>query len=245
MTIKKIFLLNIFFVFAYSLSKSFNNIVPSILKSKKIYNELSTIIQEQKYDTYILNGPSFNSPFLKKDITRIIFQNNLINFEELSFNEYVVKTPNLYCQNTAFFINDYLINYGRILNDEEKITIMKKNFNYVFLNVNDINFIPIKDNNFNRQFKLLDFPIIFKKDIIHYIYEFGEFKAYSDYLYSINWNNYDLDRLTFNDIEILLNKIEKYFLKIHSYSTVNQDNLNKYIHSVINILIKNNSLKYR
>ena len=148
-------------------SAKLGNIVPSIIKKKDIYRDLSLIIQDKKYDTYIINDSIFNNQCMKKDVTKLIFEDNLISFKELSFNEYITNKPSLFCRDTIFYINDYLINNGRILNEQEKLTIFNKNSNYVFLQVNDIDLIPIKDVHFNKKFRMLDFPIISKKELIN------------------------------------------------------------------------------
>lgn len=247
---KNFFLLNIFLIFINSFSftlMQLNNIIPKSIKKKDIYNELSIMIQNKKYDTYILNDPIFNIMSIKKDITKIIFENNLINFKELTFDEYICKNPSLFVQNTAFYINDYLVKDGRILNDEEKLIISKKNSNYIFLDVHDIDSVPIKDNHFNKKFSMLNFPIILKNDIINYIYELVDYHNYNEYLYLVNWNIFDLDKLNFTDIHVLLEKIDNYFFKTNNIKkikntkdviNINEKNLNNYIMTIINILRK-------
>jgi hypothetical protein len=222
------------------------NIIPSIIKRKDIYRDLSLIIQDKKYDTYIINDSIFNNQHIKKDFTKLIFEDNLISFKELTFNEFMIKKPHLFSRNTAFYINDYLIKDGRILNEEEKLSIQKKNSNYVLLQVNDMDIIPIKDNHFNKKIRILNFPVISKKDVVNYIYELIEYFHYNEYLYLVDWNSFDIDKLNFSDIHILLDKIEKYYFKYNTINTVNtvnlnninQKNLDKYIMTIINILQK-------
>jgi len=244
-TIKIFLLLNTFFTCIYSYTLPYmqlNNIIPKTIQKKEIYNQMANIIQSKMYSTYIVNGPVFNNPTIKKDITKIIFENNLINFKELTFNEYITKKPNLFCKDTAFYIKDYLINDGRVLNEEEKLTILKKNSNYIFLDANDIDTIPIKDTHFNKKMIILNFPIILKKDLINYIYDLIECNKYNEYLYLVNWNMFELDKLNFTNIQILLDKVDNYFFKmnnINDINTVNEKNLNKYILTIINILRKN------
>ena len=247
---KNFFLLNIFLVFINSFSFTLmqsNNIIPKSIKKKDIYNELSIMIQNKKYDTYIFNDPIFNIMSIKKDITKIIFENNLIDFKELTFDEYICTKPSLFVQNTAFYINDYLVKNGRILNDEEKLILSIKNSNYIFLDVHDIDSVPIKDNHFNKKFSMLNFPIILKNDIINYIYELIDYHNYHEYLYLVNWNIFDLDKLNFTDIQVLLAKIDNYFFKtnnikeiknINDVININEKNLNNYIMKIINILRK-------
>ena len=226
-------------VFAYVYPK-LNHIVPSIIKRKDIYRDLSIIIQDRKHDTYIINDSIFNNQYMKKDVAKLIFEDNLINFKELSFNEFMIKKPNLFCRNTAFYINDYLINDGRILNDEEKLHILKKNSNYILLQVNDMDIIPIKDNHFNKKIRMLDFPVLSRKDVINYIYELIEHFHYNEHLYLVDWDSFDIDKLNFSDIHVLLDKIEKYFFKYNTIdlNNINQQNLNKYIMTIINIFKK-------
>jgi hypothetical protein len=229
-------------VYSYAYTK-LNNIVPNIIKRKDIYRDLSLIIQDKKYDTYIINDSIFNNQCMKKDVTKLVFEDNLISFKEMSFNEYITKKPSLFCRDTIFYINDYLINDGRILNEEERLTILKKNSNYIFLQVNDIDIIPIKDVHFNKKFRMLDFPIILRKDLINYIYELIDYFHYNENLYLVDWESFEIDKLNFTDIHVLLDKIEKYFFKYNTINTINlndinQQNLNKYIMTIINILKK-------
>lgn len=230
------------YVYSYTYTKS-SNIVPSIIKKKDIYRDLSLIIQDKKYDTYIINDSIFNNQCMKKDITKLVFEDNLISFKELSFNEYITNNPSLFCRDTIFYINDYLINYGRILNEQEKLTILNKNSNYVFLQSNDIDTIPLKDVHFNKKFRMLDFPIISKKDLINYIYELIDHFQYNENLYLVDWELFEIDKLNFTDINVLLNKIEKYYFRYNTINTsnlnnINLENLNKYIITIINIFKK-------
>ena len=217
-----------------------SNIIPSIIKKKDIYRDLSLIIQDKKYDTYIINDSIFNNQCMKKDVTKLVFEDNLINFKEFSFNEYITKKPSLFCRDTIFYINDYLINDGRILNEEERLTILKKNSNYVFLQANDIDTIPLKDVHFNKKFRMLDFPIILRKDLINYIYELIDYFHYNENLYLVDWESFEINKLNFTDINVLLNKIEKYYFRYNTIdlNNINQENLNKYIMTIINILKK-------
>jgi hypothetical protein len=203
------------YVYSYARLKSIN-IVPSIIKKKDIYRDLSLIIQDKKYDIYIINDSIFNNQYMKKDVTKLIFEDNLISFKELSFNEYITNKPILFCRDTIFYINDYLINDGRILNEQEKLTILKKNYNYVFLQSNDIDTIPLKDVHFNKKFRMLDFPIILKKDLINYIYELIDHFQYNENLYLVDWDSFEIDKLNFTDINMLLNKIEKYYFRYNT-----------------------------
>lgn len=233
------------YVYSYTHTKLSSSVVPSIIKKKDIYRDLSLIIQDKKYDTYIINDSIFNNQCLKKDVTKLVFEDNLINFKEISFNEYITIKPNLFFKDTIFYINDYLINDGRILNEEERLTILNKNSNYVFLQVNDIDLISIKDVNFNKKFRMLDFPVISKKDLINYIYELINHFQYNENLYLVDWESFEIDKLNFTDIHMLLNKIEKYYFRytiktteINNLNNINFKNLNKYIITIINIFKK-------
>ena len=88
---------------------------------------------------------------------------------------------------------------------------------------------------------MLDFPIILKKDLINYIYELIDHFQYNENLYLVDWNSFEIDKLNFTDINILLNKIEKYYFRYNTINTanlnnINLENINKYIVTIINIL---------
>ena len=58
------FTLQTFLTCVYSYTQ-LRNIVPSIIKRKDIYRDLSLIIQDKKYDTYIINDSIFNNQHIK------------------------------------------------------------------------------------------------------------------------------------------------------------------------------------
>ena len=87
---------------------------------------------------------------------------------------------------------------------------------------------------------MLDFPIILRKDLINYIYELIDYFHYNENLYLVDWESFEINKLNFTDINVLLNKIEKYYFRYNTIdlNNINQENLNKYIMTIINILKK-------
>lgn len=65
---------------------------------------------------------------------------------------------------------------------------------------------------------MLDFPIISKKELINFIYELIDHFQYNENLYLVDWELFEIDKLNFTDINVLLNKIEKYYFR---YNTAN------------------------
>jgi hypothetical protein len=89
------------------------------------------------------------------------------------------------------------------------ITKNSKDFKLLILQTDNLEKIPIKDVNLIRKFKILHFPKVEKKEIIHYIYEMIEYYNYSENLYMINWNKCkNIEDLNLEKLNILLYEID-------------------------------------
>ena len=66
--------------------------------------------------------------------------------------------------------------------------------------------IPYKDVRFIRKFPLIQFPLVKKRDLIQYINDIIIYNKYNEFLYLIDWTNYDIQKLNLENI----NKLVKY-----------------------------------
>lgn len=191
------------------------------LRKHTIYSDLNNLFQSNIIEPVILNGIKTS---YKKTLCVSFCLTNNISFKEYSLNKFIKDVPHLKYENAIIYINDFLVGNGRVFNNYEEnlLLSLKKTTNLIVFESENIEHIPIKNNNIINNFKILQFPILNKLDLIHYIYDVIYYQKYNDELFLLNWNQYDLDNLNFEKINILLfelddmlnNEIE--FKKIHN-----------------------------
>ena len=178
------------------------------LKENRITKEISELMYLHYNEAIILNG---DKTLLKRDYCKLLCDMNNFNFIEYDFKEFMDKTPYNQYDKTMFYINDFLIDHGRIINfeDETKLLNIPKTSNLLILQTDNLEKIPVKDINLIRKFKILEFPKIDKKEIINYIYNIINYYNYSEDLYIINWNKHkNLEDLNLEKLNILLFEID-------------------------------------
>lgn len=180
----------------------------TFLKKNNIKKELSSMILTDNYEPVILDGEKTT---LKKDYCKLLCEMNNFNFKEYSFDQFINYKPYYRCEKTLLFVNDFLVDNGRILkyNEENELLQIPETNNLIILQSDNIDNIPLKDSKLLKNFRILKFPKITRKDIIEYIYKIIDYNNYSDDLYIINWNNYkNIENLDFEKLNILLFDID-------------------------------------
>jgi hypothetical protein len=154
-------------------------------------------------DAVILNGIRTS---YKKTLCLSFSNTYNIMFEEFTFQNFIENVPHLKYENSIIYVKDFLIGNGRIFNNYEEYMLMnlKKTSNLILFESENIEAIPIKNNKIINNFRILQFPKLSKLDLIHYIYDLICFHKYNDELFLLNWNEYDLEDLNFEKINILL-----------------------------------------
>lgn len=214
------------------------NFNPRFFKNKSIYTELTNLVKSKYKNPIILDGDV--SPF-KKDFCELICNINEIKFREYTFTEFIEKLPYLIYNDSVLYVNDFLVKNGRILTyyEENKLLELRKDSNLIIFQSDNINNIPIKDNNIVRHFPIIKFPKLNKRDIVQFIYDKIEENKYNDGLIWINWINYDIDKLNFEKINILLYEINRIFVNNFDYDIVEI-----FLKNMINSLINLDEIKY-
>ena len=217
-----------FYLFYFVKSITINK-YSNFLKNKNVYNVFNDFLKVDLKESIIFNG--IKSP-LKKDFCKIISEINDIPFKEYTFDCFIMELPYINNKNSILFVNDFLVGHGRILNHyEESILLnLNKNSNLIVFQTDDIKSIPLKDTNIIRNFPIINFPEINKKEIIQYIYDIITINKYNDDLYNLNWIKYDIEKLNLEKLNILL-----YELNNISKNNVNPnylDNINEMIDSL-------------
>jgi hypothetical protein len=205
MNLIKFILLQILFNLCYS---------ALIYKDIKFFNKLDFFNNLKQYheiqnkEPIILNGIKTG---LKKNFCTIFCNMNDIQFKAYSFDNFLLKKPHLKYENTMIYVKDYLVGNGRILNEFEKELMygLKISSNMVILESENIELIPFKDFYLNRNFQIINFPIITKKDYIRYIYDVIIYLKYNDDLLLLNWSNYKIELLDFERINMLLFELDR------------------------------------
>ena len=175
-------------------------------KNKPIYNELTNIINNKLNSPIIFNGD--NTPY-KHDFLKLICDDNNIDMYDYTFDKFIINKPYNKKHNSLIYINDFMINDGRILSEYENEVLLNKNnilSNIIILESHNIENIPYKDVRFIRKFPLIQFPLVKKRDLIQYINDIIIYNKYNEFLYLIDWTNYDIQKLNLENI----NKLVKY-----------------------------------
>jgi hypothetical protein len=206
-------------------------------KNKPIYTELTNIINNRLSSPIIFNGD--NTPY-KHDFLKLICDENNINMYDYTFDKFIINKPYNTKYNSLIYINDFMINNGRILYEYENEVLLNKNnvlSNIIILESHHIENIPYKDTRFIRKLPLIQFPLIKKKDLIQYINDIIIYNKYNEFLYLIDWVNYDIQKLNLENINKLLE-----YINILLKDTINIDVINHSINNKITEL--SSSLKY-
>lgn len=178
----------------------------SFLKNKSIYSELSKRLSVEIKEPIILNSNKTNQ---KQQFCNLIASLNGIHFKEYTFNDFVQKLPHNKYMKSLIYINDFLVGNGRILNnyEEEILKYLHLTSNLIVLNTENLDTVPFKDLDIIRRFPIVQYPVLEKKDVVHYMYNITRFNNYNDKLYLINWKKYNIEILNFENLNILLNEI--------------------------------------
>lgn len=231
------------FVIGYPFLESTNikNTVPTkvtkLFKRLDIYNDISLNIQSKMKNPIILNGPE--TP-LKKDFIENVFASSFIPFCSYSFNKFIFEKPYIFNINTAIFVDDFLINDGRQFNQEECDILLnlRNNANYIIFNANNIETIPYQDKRINRRFEVLNFPLIGKKDIVHYIYDIIHNNQFNDDMFCIDWEKYDIHLLNLPKINSLVKDVEHLLKYKMEYNINNFEKIHFRIENLVKYYIK-------
>ena len=80
------------------------------------------------------------------------------------------------------------------------------------------------------------FPEINKKEFVQYIYDLITINKYDNDLYNLNWMNYDIEKLDFEKINILLYELDNFKKKKVDLKYLH-NNINNIIYSLEDIKI--------
>lgn len=209
----KIFLLNCFLLT--------NSYKLTFLKKTEIYNSISKLIEIKNNDPTILDGEKTK---IKRDYSKMVCDINNFNFEEYTFEDFISKLPYNIHDKTMIYVNNFLVENGRILNhyEEDKLLNIPKTDNIILFETENLKNISLKDNNLIRKFNILNFPKVSKKDICCFIYDVINKNDYDENLYLLNWIEYDnIDKLNFEEIQILLFEINNLIKKKIEFISIN------------------------
>lgn len=221
-----IVLINIFVFYSYS-KKYFH-----FLRKHTIYSDLNNLFSQNIKNAVILNGIKTS---YKKTLCISYCGVHNISFKEYTFKRFMQKVPHLKYENSVIYIKDFLIGNGRVLNEYEEYMLnnLKKTTNLIIFESDNIETITFKNNKVISNFPILEFPLLTKLDIIHYIYDLIFFHEYNADLFLLNWNKYDIEDLNFEKINILLYELDEMLNKNIEF---------KLVHNRVNNMIE--SFKY-
>jgi hypothetical protein len=146
-----------------------------------------------------------NNIYVKKKFINIL--SNHLNIEkiDISFNDFILNKLHLNNDNKLIYVYDFLLKNGRILNYYEFVFLkyLKKTNNLIIFNSDNMNEIKFKDYDIIDLYPIYSISSI-KKEFIRYIEYIIEKYNYHKDIKSINWFKYDIDKLNFEKINILL-----------------------------------------
>jgi len=198
------------------------NEYPKFIQNKNIYSDLNDIVKHNMKNPVILNG--VKTPF-KMDLCKIISEQNNVKFKEYTFDTFITELPHVNNKNSLLYINDFLIKHGRILNHyEENILFnLHQNSNLIVFNTENLNTVPFKDINIIRYFKIYEFPEIDKREIIQYCYDNITVNNYDSELYNLDWITFNIEKLDFEKINILMYLMNNMFKKKKNINVLNEN----------------------
>ena len=196
----KIIIVYFIYLFTNINSFEFSNSKNNLLLNKiEIKNTLIDLIDDTD-NIKIINNPG--QKFCKDCFEIYCYQNNL-EYEIISYNNFYNNIFNH--QKKFIFVEDFMINYGRTLTNKEKEVILNYNQKQkVIFNIDDYENIVLKDDSFIKKLKIYNFPKICKRDIFNYIFNLIEYYDYNQNLQLINWNKFNIDKLSLKEIEDLI-----------------------------------------
>jgi hypothetical protein len=229
-------ILCIFYIFigvAYILSNAM--MLPkykNFMKRKNEYKQLMDLINNNEKRPILLNG---DKTYFKKDFCEIFCEVNNITFREYNFDKFILELPYKKYKNNIIYVSDFLIDNGRVFNDYEEYIVsnlvQSKNliifeseiYSQELLNKNKILLSTMKK---------IEFPKITKKDIEDYIYHTISFYKYNFSLFLLNWHSYDINKLDFENINLLIHVLNNMFNEHYSLRKIHI-NVNNIIESII------------
>lgn len=186
-------------VLGFEFTKSTYN---TILHNKEVNNFMNNLV-EDKNKIKIVNNLNQD---LCIDCTEYYLLNNNFKYDRLMFDDFLYEKFNN--KKDYIIVEDFMINYGRILYDDEKYIINNYDKNpKIILHVKDYDNIVLKDEQFIKKFEIYNFPYINKNEILNYIYSLVDFYNYDNKILLINWKKYSIEKLNFQKLENLIYKV--------------------------------------
>ena len=221
MNILIILIIKLVYCYEFSFSK-FNNFGKNFIindKLNNIFKNNNKIIIESSYGDNNWRNNYINLYFKR-------YNKKLLN---LNYNNFINNEYDL--NNDIIYINDFLINDGRILLNNEKEKILNYD-NNIILGCEELNKIPYKDPNFLKNFEKIQLDKIEKREIMNYIYTLVNYYKYDDILMLINWNKFDIELL---DFEICEENLYLLNLYLKNNKDLNENEINNLIHKFLSI----------
>ena len=242
----------IFFITVFRITNSFEfsySKFNSLLHEKEIKNCFhklfnNNINNDINNNIKIVNNINENMNWFL-DLFDIYCKNENINYNKVSYynffnDKYIEKEYNI--------IEDFMINYGRTLNQFEKDKIGVKNIKYkkinLIMHVQDYNNLILKDNEFINTFETIEFPEIDKRLINNYIMNMVDYYNYHNDILLINWKKYDICKLDIRKIENLIFKIHNLMILSDKNNKNNKKFDNMYYENFLNKELKYLDTKY-
>lgn len=186
-------------VIGFEFSKSKYN---TILHNKKVNNFMNNLI-EDKNKIKIINN--LDQDFCIDCIEYYLLNNNF-KYDQLIFDNFLYEKFNN--KKDYIIVEDFMINYGRTLYDDEKYIMNNYDKNpKIILHVNDYDNIVLKDEQFIKKYEIYNFPYINKNEVLNYIYDLVDFYKYNNKILLINWKKYNIEKLNFQKLENLMYKM--------------------------------------
>jgi hypothetical protein len=217
-----------------SIEKSkFNTVIqlPYFLTKNNAVNTLQSIIQKGSKTPIIVD--SLNISF-KKDIIEYTAFLNKKTYVESCYEHLINNVPHLRFSNSVIYVPDFLIKHGRIFNEYEKnfLKSINTNSNLVIFGSENLKDIVFKDDEINNLYKIIDFPKIYRKDIIFHIFDMIEINKYDQYLFTLPWSEIEVEKLNFEMINILLYELDS-IKKEFSKATITKKLIKNLVNSMI------------
>ena len=189
-----------FHVFSYEFSYSSNNFLLNHHFYFQNYNRL--IYCPEKISLF----SSYEHSLIKENLLKLKCHDKNLKYQSITYDDFIFEKYNK--RYDILYINDFLINYGRIIHEKEKEYLLEYNeYPKLILNIEESVNLVIKDNYFLDKLNKINFEVPSKKIMNQFIYYLIEYYNYDNHLHSICWSKYNLEKYSFENLENLIFKI--------------------------------------
>lgn len=219
-------ILFILYPFCKSYEFSYSPINP-IIYDTSVKDTFDTILSNPK--SVILFSSMHHTPF-KENLLSLKCIHYGLSYQKITYQDFIFNNFNK--KQNVIYIEDFLIDNGQLIHEKEYEYLLEYNEKpKLILNIETENLV-VKNDFYIKQIHSVELPKIVKRVYRNYIEDIIEYYDYDKRINHVSWSKYDMEHLSFHDIEDLV-------FKIHVALQLRNDVDNNYIDKLIITTIYN------